>query len=152
MVRLLVALWTAGLAVQAPDSATRARSATALHALHDSLSAVDAAAAQFQTDLVNASRDLVISRATRLTGRCAGARVAAISLDTLVAPRAPFRRDLATLRADLTRCEANFATDRWYAHADSVKAWAPYRLAKLGDALRRYRIAARAFMHQAHIN
>src|SRR6266513_6183524 len=153
MVRLLMALWTGGggLAVQAPDSAARARSATALRALNDSLSAVDAAAGQFQTDLVNASRDLVISRATRLTGRCAGARVAALSLDTLVAPRAPFRRDLATLHTELTRCEANFAPDRWYERADSVKAWAPYRLAQLGDAVRRYRIAVRAFMRQTHV-
>ena len=152
MVRLLVALWTGGLAVQAPDSAMRVRSATVLRALNDSLSAVDAAAEQFQTDLDNASRDLVISRAARLTKRCAGARVAALSLDTVLAVQAPLRRDLATLRAELTRCQANFATDRWYERADSVKAWAPYRLAKLGDAVRRYRIAARAFMRQTHID
>ena len=148
MVRLLVALW-AGLAVQRPDSTARARSDAALREVNDSLSAVEAAAGQFQMDLTNASPDLVVSRAERLSARCAGARVVAARLDTLLAPGTPLRRDLATLRAELTRCEASFTTSR--AHpADSIKAWGPYRLATLGDTVRRYRIAAQSLMTRAH--
>src|SRR5216117_1617948 len=103
MVHSLLVLWAA-LAAQAPDSATRARYATALRALSDSLSAVEAAAAQFRADLVTASRDL------------------------------------ATLRAALVRCGRDFDAGPWGARVDSLKAWAPYRLARLGEAVQRYRL------------
>jgi len=150
MVRSLLVLWTA-LAAQAPDSATRARSAAALRTLNDSLSAVAAAAAQFRADLVNASGDLVISRAARLTQRCAGALAGTAPVDSLPGTGTRLRRDLAALRAELVRCGQNFAAGPWYQRVDSVKAWAPYRLARLDEAVQRYRLTARAFMHRAGI-
>jgi len=150
MVHSLLVLWAA-LAAQAPDSATRARYATALRALSDSLSAVEAAAAQFRADLVTASRDLVISRASRLTQRCAGALAGTPPVDSLPAARTGLRRDLATLRAALVRCGRDFDAGPWGARVDSLKAWAPYRLARLGEAVQRYRLAAHAFGRRAGI-
>ena len=157
MAHAIVVLWAA-LAVQVPDSAARARYAAALRNLSDSLSAVEAAAALVQADLVNASRDLVISRSARLTARCAGARAAARSLDSLLVavplrpppppPHPPLGRELAMLRMELTRCEAAFTTGRGYERADSVRAWAPHRIARLDDAVRRYRLSARTLMRR----
>jgi len=155
MAHAIVVLWAA-LAVQVPDSAARARYAAALRNLSDSLSAVEAAAALVQADLVNASRDLVISRSARLTARCAGARAAARSLDSLLVavpltpppPHPPLGRELAMLRMELTRCEAAFTTGRGYERADSVRAWAPHRIARLDDAIRRYRLTARTLMRR----
>ena len=149
MVRWLL-LWTA-LAAQAPDSAARARSAVALRTLNDSLSAVAAAAAQFRADLVNASSDLVISRAARLTQRCAGALAGTAPVDSLPGTGTRLRRDLAGLRAALVRCTQDFAPGPSYQRVDSVKAWAPYRLARLDEAVLRYRLTTRVFMHRAGI-
>ena len=135
------ALWV-GLVIQAPDSAARARYAAARTALDDSLTAVEAAAAGFQADLAGASSDLVLSRAERLRRRCAGAEGASQPLLALLTTGSAPRRDLVSLRAALARCDTEFATPRSQA-ADSLKAWAPYRLARLGDAVRRYRLSAR---------
>ena len=145
-----LALW-AVLIAQAPDSAAQARYGVALRTVGDSLTALEAAAARFRADLVNASPDLVISRATRLTARCAGALHQARRLDSLLATETRLRRELAALRAALVRCAKDFATGPWYQGADSVQAWAPYRLARLDDAVRRYRLAAREFMHRLQI-
>ena len=148
MAGALVVLW-AVLIAQAPDKASQARYGAAIRRVADSLTALEGAAAMFQADLVNASPDLVISRATRLKQRCSNTRREAGGLDSLPAIPERLRRELATLRAELARCEREFATGPWYQGADSVKAWAPYRLARLGDAVRRFRLAARAFMRKA---
>ena len=146
----LVVLWAA-LAAQAPDTAKLARYGTALRRVHDSLTVVQGAAAMFQADLVNASQDLVISRATRLRQHCAGAWREAGRLDSLPALGARMHREVAALRVELARCEREFTTGPWYERADSVKAWAPFRLARLGDAIRRFRLAVRAFQREASI-
>ena len=98
----------------------------------------------FQADLVHASPDLVISRATRLRQHCAGTRYETGRLDSLPALRTQLRRELTALRTELARCDREFATGPWYQNADSVKAWAPYRLARLSNAVSRFRLAARA--------
>jgi hypothetical protein len=148
MAGALVVLW-AVLIAQAHDTAAAARYSAAMGRVSDSLTALEGAAAMFQADLVNASPDLVISRATRLRQRCTGTRREAARLDSLPAVGARLRRELAGLRAELARCDREFATGPWYQGADSVKAWAPYRLARLGDAIRRFRLAARAFKREA---
>lgn len=130
---------------QRPDSATRARYAPALHALEDSLGTLSAVVARFQTDLSNASRDLVVSRSTRLRERCTGALTAAAALDGAVPARASLRSALASLRSELSRCNDDFATGQWTERADSLRAWAPHRLARLTEAVQRYRWAARRY-------
>ena len=146
----LVVLWAA-LVAQAPDTAKQARYGAAIHRVNDSLTALQGAAAMFQADLVNASPDLVISRATRLRQHCAGARSEAGRLDSLPALGLRLHREIVALRAELARCDREFDTGPWYQRTDSVKAWAPFRLGRLGDSVRRFRLAARAFMRDASI-
>ena len=143
MTGAVVVLW-AVLIAQAPDTAAEARYSAAIRRVTDSLTALEGEAAKFQADLVHASPDLVIARAARLRQRCNGARSEAGRLDAVPALATGVRRELAALRAELTRCERDFATGPQYQRADSVKAWAPYRLARLGGAVRRFRLAARA--------
>ena len=146
MLGLPVAL-AAILHAQAPDSVARAQRLAALKAFDDSLTAVSGASSAFRADLNHASPDLVISRASRVQRRCAGAaaegqRLAADSLDSHV------RRELSSLRAALNRCVAEFSTGHGYQKVDSLAAWGPYRLARLEDVIRRYRTAARPFQHR----
>lgn len=148
MAGALVVLW-AVLIAQAPDTTVQARYDAAIRRVNDSLTALEGAAAMFQADLVNASPDLVISRATRLRQHCNGTRRETGRLDSLPAIGARLRRELAVLRTELARCDREFTTGPWYQGADSVKAWAPFRLARLGTAVRRFRLAARAFLREA---
>jgi hypothetical protein len=151
MAGALLVLWAA-LIAQAPDSAARARSGAAIRRMDDSLTVLEGTAAKFQADLVNASPDLVITRATRLREHCIGTRREAGRLDSLPTVQVRLGREIAALRSELARCDREFATGPWYQGADSVKAWAPYRLARLSEAVRRYRLAAREFMREASIN
>jgi hypothetical protein len=143
---LLVAL-AAILHAQSPDSAVRAQRLAGLKAFDDSLTAVSAATSSFRADLSHASPDLVLSRAARVQKRCAGAaaqgeRLAADSLDPSV------RHELTSLRTALHRCVTDFSAGPGYGKVDSIAAWAPYRLARLDAAIRRYRGAARTFQHR----
>jgi hypothetical protein len=148
MVGVLVALWTT-LHVQAPDSAARARYEAALRAFGDSLTAVEGAEAKFQADLIYASTDLVVARATRLRERCAGALSEVAHLDSVLPGAARIRGELRALQGALARCDRDFAVDTFQRGADSIKAWAPYRLAQLRGAVLRYRIAAHQFMRRS---
>ena len=150
MTGALVALW-AVLIAQAPDTAVRARYGAAIRRVNDSLTALEGAAAMFQADLVHASPDLVISRATRLRQHCTGARSEAGRLDSLPTVRARLHGELAALRAELARCDREFATGPWYERVDSVRAWAPFRLARLNAVVTRFRAAARTFMPDTSI-
>ena len=134
------------LLAQVPDTAVQARYSVAMRRVNDSLTALDGAAAMFQADLVHASPDLVISRATRLRQHCVGTRRETGRLDSLPALVALLRPALTNLRTELARCDREFASGPWYQGVDSVKAWAPHRLTRLGDAVRRFRMAARAYM------
>ncbi|HUL03375.1 MAG TPA: hypothetical protein VLV16_09135 [Gemmatimonadales bacterium] len=142
----LIAL-TAILHAQIPDSAARTQRLAALKAFDDSLTAVSAATTAFRADLNHASPDLVLSRAARVQRHCAsaaaqGQRLAADSLDSQL------RHELTSLRTALNVCAADFTTGVGYRKVDSLAAWAPYRLARLDDAIRRYRGAARTFQHR----
>jgi hypothetical protein len=148
MAGVLAVFWAVFIA-QAPDTASLARQDAAIRRVSDSLTVLEGAAAMFQADLVHASPDLVISRATRLRQHCTGTHRETARLDSLPTLGAQLRRDLATLRSELARCDREFATGPWYQNADSVKVWAPYRLSRLGDAVRRFRLTARASMGAA---
>ena len=139
----LLVFWAAFIA-QAPDTAALKRQHAAIRRVNDSLTVVEGAAAMFRADLVHASPDLVISRATRLRQHCSGAHHETTRLDSVPALGAQLRRELTALRTELARCDREFNTGAWYQRTDSVKAWAPYRLSRLGDAVHNFRLAARA--------
>lgn len=139
-----------GLVAQTPDSATRARYAPVLAALDDSLTALDAATAGFQSDLATASPDLVVSRSERLRRRCVGVERASEPLVALLSAKSAPRRELDALRAAVARCKSDFVV-RGNQTADSLKAWAPYRLGRLGEAVRRYRLSAQALNREMGI-
>jgi hypothetical protein len=117
-------------------------------AFDDSLTALESVAAAFSSDLNVASSDLVASRSERLRRRCVGAERASEPLLTLLPPAGAARHDLATLRAALGRCDVEFATTQ-SRPTDSLKVWAPYRLARLGDAVHRYRVSAGVLMRES---
>ena len=150
MLVTLAMLWTA-VHVQGPDSASSARFRAAVQALGDSLTALEGAEATFQSDLVYTSGDLVLARATRLKARCSGALGGAGHLHTMLGARAPLRRDLAALETALKRCERDFTTEAVQRAVDSLRAWAPYRLAQLSAAVRRYREAAHHAMREGNL-
>jgi hypothetical protein len=143
-----VALAYAALAMaQVPDSATRARAARWFHALTDSVSAVESGSAAFASDLASASPDLVVARSERLRAHCNGAaRVVDSLAATIISVEA--RRELTRLRAALEQCDADFrsAPPLTAARADSLKGWGPHRLARLGAALRRFRVISRPIL------
>ena len=133
--------------MQAPDSATRARALPALRALDQSLSALDAATSAYLSDLANASSELVLARSDRLRHRCAAADSSAATTQPLVTMYRDVRTSLAALRSALAECENQFTTVHGVFGADSLRAWAPHRLAHLGDVTRRYRLAAQPLLH-----
>ncbi len=158
MLAMLVALWTAS-ALQAPDTAKRARYANALHAVSDSLDRVRGAAAGFRLDLSHASRELVRARAHRMRQSCSGALRAAEQFDGVLASgpyeaaarteQAHLRRELEQLRRALRQCQRDFDPGPRTESADSAQAWAPYRLSQLDPLLRRYDQAALGFKKKA---
>ena len=141
---LLALAALAGAPSQGPDSAARARYAPALRALDDSIGTLNAAAERFQTDLPGASPDLVVSRSTRMRERCRGTLHAVTGLDSLAAATS-LHHALTSLRAELSRCNDDFAPGQWTERADSLRAWAPHRLARLAEEIQRYRAAKRRF-------
>jgi len=122
------------------DSVRHVRYTAAMHALDDSLGTVRAATARFQADLPNASPDLILARSSRLQARCVGAARAAAALDSVLPPTAPHRA-LAELRVTLSHCTEDFAPGRGYERVDSLRAWAPHRMAQIEEAAQRYHLA-----------
>jgi len=151
----LLAVWTAVApvsptrSVQRPDSATRARVATALKSVQDSLDRVRGAAYNFRTDLGGASPVVVYNRAQRMHASCVAAQGALVRLDSALDASYPagapadLRREARALRGALAACRREYdTTARWAQRADSVRAWAPYRLRRLDDTMRRFARAA----------
>ena len=117
-------LWIA-FAVQSPDSSLVA-----------TFSSLRGASARFRQDLPHASPRLVMSRAQQVHDACASSRTAA---DALAAAQGstPHTELTALLRA-LTDCQRDWDTSATRANADSLRAWGPYRLTELEQAMRRY--------------
>jgi len=157
MVAALLVVWTAALPVRSsvivqrsgPDSATRARIQAVLKEVQDSLDRVRGAAYNFRTDLGGASPVVLYNRAQRMHGSCVAADAALVRLDSTVTASYPagapadLRRETRTLRAALSTCRREYDTTvRWPERADSVRAWAPFRLRRLDEAMRRFAQAA----------
>ena len=151
----------APLARPATDTVRQARYERALSGISDSLDVVRGAVAAFQVDLPSASPDLVLSRASRVRNSCHGAAAALEQVSTLLAqgvydPHARVEQGRLLsgtndLRRAIARCELEWAVldPPTRATADSLRAWGPYRGARLDAALRSYIGLLRAFMKQA---
>jgi hypothetical protein len=157
MVTAFLAVWTAVAPAAAasvqrppPDSAARSRVAAALKGVQDSLDRVRGAAYNFRTDLGGASPVVLYNRAQRMHASCVAADGALVLLDSVLPASYPagaptdLRREARALRRALADCRREYdTTTRWPQRADSVRAWAPYRLRRLDDAVRRFaRVAA----------
>jgi len=150
MVAALFVVWTSSVVQHpVPDSATRARVMAVLRSVQDSLDQVRGAAYNFRTDLGGASPVVVYTRAQRMHASCVGADGALVRLDSALTASYPagvpadLRRETRALRGALTECGREYdTTARWPQRADSVRAWAPYRLRRLDEAMRRFARAA----------
>lgn len=145
MIVTFLLVWTAAVPVQRPDSATRARINVILHSVRDSLDRVRGAVYNFRTDLDRASPGVVHSRAQRMQASCVGADAVLVRLDSALSVSYPtgappdLRRESRALRTEFAACRREYDTaQRWEQRADSVRAWAPYRLRRLEDAMRRF--------------
>jgi hypothetical protein len=150
MVAAFLVVWTAfAPAQQRPDSATRVRIVAVLKTVQDSLDRVRGAAYNFRTDLGGASPVVVYNRAQRMHASCVGADGALVRLDSALNASYPagapadLRREARIMRGALADCRREYdTTARWAQRADSVRAWAPYRLRRLDDTMRRFASAA----------
>jgi hypothetical protein len=150
MVAALLVAWTAFSGQRPlPDSAARTRVMAVLQSVQDSLDRVRGAAYNFRTDLGGASPVVVYTRAQRMHASCVGADGALVRLDSALTASYPagaaadLRRETHALRGALKECGREYdTTARWPQRADSVRAWAPYRLRRLDEAMRRFARAA----------
>jgi hypothetical protein len=144
-----------------PDTVRQARYERTLSGVSDSLDVLRGAIAAFPIDLTRVSPELVLARATRVRQSCHGAAVALEQVSTLLGagvytPHAKVEQrrlqsGTAELRRTLARCEREWAVPDppTRAIADSLRAWGPYRGARLDEALRSYLGLLRTFMKQA---
>ncbi len=158
---MIMMLFTVVVAAQAPDSVRQARYEHVLKQATESLDGVRGASAGFRTDLTSASSQLVLARAERVHAGCRGADVALLHVDTLLAEgvysrraaseQAQLRRATAELRRVLERCQREWTVSQipTAAAVDSLRAWGPYRTARLDGALQRYVSSLRGFMKKA---
>ena len=122
---------------------------TVLQGVQDSLDQVRGAAYNFRTDLRGASPVVLYNRAQRMHGSCVAADGALVRLDSALTASYPvgapadLRREARALRGALAECRRDYdTTARWPQRADSVRAWAPFRLRRLDEAMRRFARAA----------
>jgi hypothetical protein len=126
------------LVVQGPDSSLLA-----------TFSTVRSAAARFRQDLPQASPQLVLARAQQVRAACLGTRAAADSLAPRLMRDAAAQAELAALQRALSACQREWETHGPHVHADTLRAWGPYRLAELDRALLRYQRARMERMQPA---
>ena len=144
-----------------PDTVRQARYQRTLSGVSDSLDVVRGAIAAFPIDLARVSPDLVLARAARVRQSCHGAALALEQVSTLLAAgvyvplakveQGRLQSGTTDLRRTLGRCEREWAAPDppTRASADSLRAWGPYRGARLDTALRSYLGLLRTFMKQA---
>jgi hypothetical protein len=150
MIPFLLTGWA--LATQSPDSAARAEVNGAVITMGDALAGLRGASAMFRRDLEHASPQLLVSRAGVVREQCDAVSAAGARFDSAYARNArvvsrdrgmaDVRRELRALQQELARCDREWRVGYQPAQIDSVRAWGPYRLARIETAVRRYHEAA----------
>lgn len=168
MLPVWVPLWGALIAPispsfrQVPDSAVLRRYGEAVNATADTLDILRGLAQAFRNDLQTASPNIILDRATSVQNACAAGVSSVRRLQGMLAARTissiPLAvRDQNRLRttseetvAALERCVHNWQPlPRTDPHADSLKAWGPYRVNEINQALHKFDGARAQFVKSA---
>lgn len=167
MLPLWVPLWGALLAPVTPswqttDSTVLRRYGDAVNATADTLDMLRGYAQAFRNDLQTASPTIVLARATSVQNACASGASAVRRLQGMLAARtvssiplavrnqARFRATSEATVATLERCVRNWQPlPRTDARADTLRAWGPYRINEIGQALQKFDGARAAFVKAA---
>ena len=145
---------------QTPDSALLRRFGDAVNSTSDTLESLRGLAQAFRNDLQTASPTLILARATSVHDACASGASAVRRLQGILAARtvsntaarsqAKFRTTAEETVAVLDRCVRSWLPlPRTDERAYSLRAWGPFRIAQLDQALRRYDAARHAFANAA---
>ena len=162
MIATWIPLWSILLspgaipARQGPDSALIARFGLAVNSTSDTLEQLRGVAQAFRNDLPTASPTLILARATAVHDACAAGAGAVRRLQGILAARtvspaaaksqARFRVTAEETVGALDRCvRAWLPLPRTDERADSLKAWGPYRISEIDQALRKYEAARHTF-------
>src|SRR5690242_17428202 len=161
MLPLWVPLWGALVAPvfpQVPDSTVLRRYGDAVNATADTLDMLRGFTQAFRNDLQTASPTMVLARATSVQSACASGVSSMRRLQGMLAARTVSTvptavRSQAKLRAAseetvaaLERCVRDWQPlPRTDDRADTLRAWGPYRVTELTQALHRFDGARAAF-------
>ncbi len=140
--------------------ATQQRYHDLLIALRDTLQTVTSAAVELQHDLRSSGGMTVLSRTARLRDRCDAARAelriafpafTAAGLPREAHPKLEAMSRSARALDDALQheCIASLPATGPGTHADSLRAWAPYRISRLRRAIIAYTRSAFEFAHAA---
>lgn len=140
--------------------ATQQRYHDLLITLRDTLQTVTGAAVDLQHDLRSSGGITIVSRAARLRERCHAAQdelrtafpkftVTGLPKEAHPKLEAMSRSAHALDEALRHECIASLAATGPGAHADSLRAWAPYRIGRLRRAIISYTRSAFEFAHAA---
>lgn len=168
MLPLWLSLWGALAGFAAPsrqqvaDSTVLRRYGDAVNATADTLDILRGFAQAFRNDLQTASPNMVLDRATSVQNACNAAVSAIRRLQGMLAARTistiPLAvRSQARLRATsvetvatLERCVHNWQPlPRTDARADTLRAWGPYRVNEITQALQKFDNARAQFVKYA---
>jgi len=136
---------------QAVDSTVLRRYGEAVNATADTLDMLRGFAQAFRNDLQTASPNIILERATSVQNACTSAMssirrlqgmLAARTLSTIpvgVRSQAKLRATSAETVATLERCVHNWQPlPRTEARADTLRAWGPFRVNEITQALQRF--------------
>ncbi len=157
---LAAAIFTGGAVAQERhadqlDSLTE-RYRDALLVVRDTVRSVGAATAMFRRDLGSAAPETVIGRASTLRERCSvaigvledreptfqpgiGSERVQTAKDSLISAMGRLSRELRQ------ECVERFQNEGPGVHADTLRAWGPYRISRIDEAIRRYGAAVGNF-------
>jgi len=162
MLPFWVSLWGALVAPassslhQTPDSAVLRRYGDAVDATSDTLDMLRGLAQAFRNDLQTASPTLVLERATSVQTACLSGVTSVRRLQGMLAAgavtpksarsQAKFRVTAEETVAALERCVRNWQPlPRTNTRADTLRAWGPYRVNEIEQALRKFDLARFTF-------
>ncbi|MSR06337.1 MAG: hypothetical protein EXR93_04595 [Gemmatimonadetes bacterium] len=124
-----------------------------LSEVRDSLRAILSSGQEFSRDLKQAGPETVLARAAALRSHCVGASSAVRRAETglVTTTRGPIQ--LASVKAALQRvalilrqdCELGFAERGRGSHADTLRAWGPFRNQRVARVIEDYEQAVTAY-------